>query len=213
MLGVVSGLVLPVSQAWAHVEVSSEPAVAGASNAVVTFVAEAESDTAGVSAIQVQLPQGIGPGDVSWVSGPSGWALTPSVDGYEVSGPPLAVGEEARYAVRVRQLPDAASLAFRTIQRYTDGQTDRWLGLPDESSAEAENPAPLLTLAPAAATSTSTSTNSLPASNSPAAAPASPDDGLPGGVWLGIGALVVALLVVVAFVIRRRHTDAGGADG
>lgn len=55
MLGVLLGLVLPVGHAAAHVEVSSEPAVAGASNAVVTFVAEAESDSAGVRAIQVQL--------------------------------------------------------------------------------------------------------------------------------------------------------------
>ena len=48
--------------------------------------------------------------------GPDGWKLAPTSRGYTVSGPKLAVGEDAEYVVTVRQLPDAKSLVFKTLQ-------------------------------------------------------------------------------------------------
>jgi uncharacterized protein YcnI len=209
---VVVALLLGAGSAMAHVEVLIEPAQAGARDAVVTFAAEAESDSAGISSVQVQLPDGIAPGDVTLATGPTGWALTPSVDGYTVAGPPLPVGAELGYAITVKQLPNTESVAFKTAQSYTDGTTDRWIGLPGPDGAQPENPAPVVTLAPAA--------GALPPSSdpesasSPATAGAQPPDpagggGLPMVLWVGLGVVVVAGLV---FVVMRRRAS-GNADG
>ncbi|MGW2717784.1 DUF1775 domain-containing protein [Streptomyces sp. NPDC001492] len=35
----------------------------------------------------------------------------------------------AEYSVVVKQLPDAEELAFKTLQTYGDGHTDRWIEL------------------------------------------------------------------------------------
>lgn len=78
--------------ASAHTEVEVEPARAGATNAV-TLTAEAESGTAGVTAIEVFLPVGIAPRDVTLVTAPRGWHLSTASESYRVSGPPLAVGQ------------------------------------------------------------------------------------------------------------------------
>lgn len=215
MAVVLLGLVLPAGRAAAHIEVSSESAAAGAEYVVVTFVAEAESQTAGIRAIQVQLPEGLAPADVSWESGPPGWSLTATAAGYEVSGPPVPAGQDATYAVRVRQLPDTPSLAFKSLQHYTDGRIDRWIELPEASGASVENPAPVLTLTPAApaSTETSTSSSSALAPVSPAAGPASSDGGgMPTGVWFGLAALAVVILVLAGFAVLRRgraRTDVG----
>lgn len=144
---VLATLLIGAVPAVAHVEVSVEPAQAGATDAVVSFTAEAESDTAGVSLMQVQLPEGVNPGDVTLQSGPPGWALTPTNDGYSVSGPPLQPGAEVRYAVKVKQLPDAPTVAFKTLQSYTDGTTDQWIELQTLGGPEPAHPAPIATLA------------------------------------------------------------------
>lgn len=209
VVGVLAGLVLLVGPAAAHVEVSAEPARAGAKDAVITFVAEAESTTAGIRSIQVQLPQGIAPADVTWQSGPPGWSLTATADGYQVSGPALAAGQEARYAIRVRQLPDAPSVAFKTLQTYTDGRIDRWLELPGPGGGEPEKPAPLIALAPATPTTTTAAT---PASSAPAPAqPATPAPSDRGGLsalaWVGV-AVLAAVVVVAGVVVVRRRTRA-----
>jgi uncharacterized protein YcnI len=214
LAGVVLALLLSAGPAAAHVVVRVEPAQAGARDAVVTFTAAAESDTAGISAVQVQLPDGIAPGDVTLASGPPDWALTPGTDGYTVTGPPLPVGAEVSYAIRVRQLPDAPSVAFRTVQNYTDGRADRWIEVPAPGGAEPANPAPVATLAPAAGGSSTPG----PAPSSPTVAAAQPPDstdspdaagladggGVPGVVWVGIAVLAAAVAVAVIVMARRR---------
>lgn len=212
VLWVLLGTLLPAGRAAAHVEVSAEPAMAGAAGAVVNFVAESESTTAGIRALRVQLPDGIVPADVTWASGPPGWSLTATADGYEVSGPPLPAGQDGSYVVLIRQLPDAPTVAFKTLLDYTDGRTDRWIELPDANGAEPENPAPLLTLAPAAPT---TSTTVPPASSSSAAAPvpaaatptSSDGGGLPALVWVGLAVLAATVVMAAVVVVWRRTRD------
>lgn len=214
--GVVLAALFGAGSAAAHVEVSVEPAQAGARDAVVTFTAEAESDTAGIASIQVQLPDGIGPGDVALVSGPPGWALTPSPDGYTVSGPPLRTGQPAQYAIKVTQLPDSPTVAFKTVQSYTNGQVDRWITVPEPNGAEPDDPAPMATLAPASTAlppSSESSTSGPDASGQ--AAPAGPadsagsagGDGVPVVVWVVAGVLVVVAGVVGLLIARRRAAE------
>ncbi|WP_221623282.1 DUF1775 domain-containing protein, partial [Micromonospora globispora] len=148
----VAALLLTAGPASAHVEVSADKAKAGATDSELTFVAESESTTAGITALRVVLPAGIKPADVTWVSGPTGWALKTAADGYTVSGPAVPVGKDAEYAVRVRRLPtDARQLVFKTLQTYSDGHVDRWIEEPNPGGAEPENPAPVLTVAAAPA--------------------------------------------------------------
>ncbi|WP_033220623.1 DUF1775 domain-containing protein [Kitasatospora phosalacinea] len=135
--------------AAAHVEVESSTAQALAVDAQVAFSAEGESSTAGITDVKVVLPTGLAPADVTLVEAPAGWALTPTADGYAVAGPALAPGAAADWKVRVRQLPDAASLVFKTLVDYSDGHTDRWIELP-QGDTEPQHPAPTLALRPAA---------------------------------------------------------------
>ncbi|GAA2269630.1 hypothetical protein GCM10010430_64150 [Kitasatospora cystarginea] len=165
-IAALAGVLALTGPASAHVEVESDGAQALAVGAVVSFNAEGESDTAGISQIRVALPAGIAPGDVTLTEGPQGWMLTPSADGYTVAGPALAPSKAAGYKIKVRQLPDAKELVFKSLVTYTDGHVDRWIELP-QGGATPEHPAPVLKLAAAAPGATP-----LPAD--PSAVPATP---------------------------------------
>ncbi|MFJ3669475.1 DUF1775 domain-containing protein [Streptomyces sp. NPDC090106] len=221
-----TAVLLTAVPAAAHVEVESENAQALAENVELTFTAESESATAGISQIQVVLPEGIAPSDVSYGQGPAGWKFSTTDDGYTVKGTALKVGGDAEYSVVVRQLPDAKELAFKTLQSYSDGEVDRWIEL---GGAEGDdhgdgNPAPTLKLKAAAPGATTVSpTPSAPESpaasptqeapreqesSTPQAAATEQDDdgGLSAGAWIGIAAAVLAGAAAVAFVVRRRGT-------
>ncbi|MGW6417147.1 DUF1775 domain-containing protein [Streptomyces sp. NPDC055055] len=161
--------------AVAHVEVKAKGATALAENVEVSFTAETESATAGITRLEVILPAGIGPGDVVYKSGPAGWELTRTARGYAVSGPAVAVGKDAVYAVVVRQLPEARSLAFKTLQTYGDGRVDRWIEL-EKAGAGHGNSAPVLEVGPAApgARPLASATTTPVPSASVTAAPAAP---------------------------------------
>ncbi len=189
--------------AAAHTEVEADGARALEKNVALTFTAESESSSAGISKLEVILPQGITPQDITYKKGPKGWKLAPTGRGYTVSGPKLAVGEDAQYVVTVRQLPDAETLVFKTLQSYSDGQVDRWIELEDEDEGDGHgHPAPRLELKPAAPgaasvspTPTATPTPT-PSTSSTSAEPAADDtdgddEGMPLAVPLGIGAAVL----------------------
>src|SRR2546429_4746673 len=114
------------SPALAHVKVSADKPQAGATDVTVQFDAEAESDAAGAKSVQVSLPEGIAPGDVSYVSGPTGWALTATADGYTVGGATLKVHQDVTYKGKIAKLPaTATNLAFKTIGTSGKCQADR----------------------------------------------------------------------------------------
>ncbi|WP_435213573.1 DUF1775 domain-containing protein [Streptomyces sp. bgisy034] len=212
--------------AAAHAEVEAEGARALDQNVELTFAAESESGTAGISKLEVILPEGIVPQDLTFEEGPKGWKFTPTARGYTVSGPKLAVGEDVEYVLTVRQLPDAKEVAFKTLQTYSDGKVDRWIELEEESEGDGHghgHPAPRLALKAAAPgaesvspTPTEEPTTAAPspdASDAPAAqgSSATPaadgtedDDGMSAAVPVGIAAAVV-LLGGGAWWLRKRR--------
>jgi uncharacterized protein YcnI len=169
-LALAVGAAAPAS---AHIAVSATPAQAAATDAVVTFVAEAESTTAGITSLQVQLPTGITPTSVRYLDGPPGWTFTTTTDGYTVAGPALPAGQDATYRIKITKLPDATSVAFKTLQFYSDGCVDRWIETAPAGAPEPENPAPVLALAPAPAAQPTTTAAATVTSTTPAQTPTS----------------------------------------
>ncbi|MGF0173418.1 DUF1775 domain-containing protein [Streptomyces sp. Marseille-Q5077] len=215
--------------AAAHTEVEAEGARALDQNVALTFTAESESASAGISKLEVILPEGIAPADITFKEGPKGWKFAPTSRGYTVSGAELGVGEDAEYVVTVRQLPDAESLVFKTLQSYSDGKVDRWIELEEESGGDGHghgHPAPHLDLKAAAPGAKAVSptpaeepTTEEPSTPTPSTAPSSPsaqaaaddtegDDGMPVALPIGIGAAVV-VLGAGAWWLRSRR---GGAS-
>lgn len=135
--------------AAAHAGVTASDPRALAENVTLSFTSEAESDTAGVAELRVVLPKGIAPDTVALKDSPKGWKLTATPDGYTIGGPALATGTDAEYSITVRQLPDAKSLAFKTLETYGDGKISRWIEVPTNGE-KVDNPAPVLVLKPAA---------------------------------------------------------------
>ncbi|MCX4706838.1 DUF1775 domain-containing protein [Streptomyces sp. NBC_01373] len=210
--------------AAAHAEVEADKAQALAENVTLSFVSEAESDSAGFTELRVVLPKGIAPGDVTLDEAPKGWELKATNDGYAVSGPALKAGVDAEHKIKVRQLPDAKEIAFKTIETYSDGEVSRWIELPT-GGAEAEQPAPLLELKAAAPgakpvspspTETASETPSAPAST-PAAArtqtdasaaasdtAADEDDSMSSGVVVGVVVVLLLLGGGAWWLVKRR---------
>ncbi|MFF8974209.1 DUF1775 domain-containing protein [Streptomyces sp. NPDC014995] len=221
-----TAVLLTAVPAAAHVEVESDRAQALAENVEITFVAESESATAGITQLRVVLPEGIEPADVVYGEGPTGWTFTAEDDGYTVKGPAVKVGENAEHSIVVRQLPDAKELAFKTLQTYGDGTIDRWIELGgsggDEHGHGHGNEAPVLKLraaAPGARTvgpspsasptpsATVTPTAGETASPTPQAAESrqGDDGGLSATAWTGIVAAVLVVAAAVVFLVRRRR--------
>ncbi|MEU3986687.1 DUF1775 domain-containing protein [Streptomyces sp. NPDC026672] len=211
--------------AFAHAEVEADTPRALATDVTLTFVCEAESASAGFNQVRVVLPEGIAPGDVTLGDAPKGWKLTTASDGYTVAGPALKQGVDAEHSIKVKQLPNARELAFKTVETYSDGEISRWIELPS-GGKEPEQPAPILKLkaaAPGAATlapsSPSPSMSATPApapsvtasDTAPASTPAA--DEADGGVPAGVVVAGVAVVVVVGggawWLVRRRSSTSG----
>jgi hypothetical protein len=215
-------LLLGAGTAAAHVEAEAEEgAQAGDGPVAVSFVAEAESASAGITGIKTQLPTGVLPESVSLASGPDGWTLAPTDDGYEITGPALAVGTEAEYAITIAQLPaDRTEFVLKTLVRYSDGSEDAWIEEPTADNPEPENPAPAITVAPAAAPTSSSASSSAPSSPTPTSSdPADPttppqaqvtdDQGTPTWVVVAIVVVVVLAAVVGGLALSRRSRSRG----
>ena len=211
-------VVLAAGPALAHVEVEATPARALATDALLSLTAEAESGTAGISGLRIQLPAGLVPADLRLASGPASWRLTGTGGVVTVSGPALPVGRSLRLGIRVRQLPDDRQLVLKTIQSYTDGKQDAWIELPTASVPEPEQPAPIVrlqaaapgaTAVPRAAPATavpSTTPASAPTPRTSGAAPvADPAEDGSVAVWMFGGVLAgIAALGVIVLAARRR---------
>ena len=219
-----TAVLLTAVPAAAHVEVESAGAQALAENVRLTFVAESESATAGITELRVVLPEGIEPADVTYGEGPAGWKFATTADGYSAKGPAVKVGGDAELSVVVRQLPDAKELAFKTLQTYGDGKVDRWIELGGSGGDDHGhgNPAPVLKLkaaapgaqtvspspsAPASTSAAPTPTaEETPVAPSPQAADTAKDDdgGLSAGAWAGIVAAVLVAVAAAVRLVRRR---------
>ncbi|MFE7899452.1 DUF1775 domain-containing protein [Streptomyces sp. NPDC057424] len=222
-LTVVLTLAAPAS---AHAEVEADTAQALAENVTLTFVSEAESDTAGFTRVRVVLPDGIAPGDITLADGPEGWRLKTTADGYTVAGPALETGVDAAHKIKVRRLPHAEQLVFKTVETYSDGEIARWIELPTEG-AEPEQPAPVLKLKAAVSDSASSGTGpstratagpaparSTPAEEAPHAqtaekAAAGQEDGSSTGLLAGCVIALTAVLGGGAWWLARRRISPG----
>ena len=208
MLALIVAVAVPAS---AHVEATAQGAQAGAGPVTVAFFAEAESTTAGIVGVKTQLPAGVLPEWVSLASGPAGWTLAPTADGYEIGGPDIGAGVDLEYGITIGQLPpDVTEVAFKTLLRYSDGREDAWIELPTPSNPGPEKPAPSIAVAPAPQPPASASIPPSAASPdstdkpSPAATDAATQSSSDNDTGWGSGT-VVALVVVVLAVL------AGGA--
>jgi len=212
-------VVLAAGPALAHVEVEATPARALATDALLSLTAEAESGTAGISGLRIQLPPGLVPADLRLASGPAGWRLTGTGGVVTVTGPALPIGRSLRLGIRVRQLPDDRQLVLKTIQSYTDGKQDAWIELPTAAVPEPEQPAPIVRLQAAApgvtavprATPVPTTAAPTPPTSSPtprtsgAAPAADPADDGSVAVWMFGGVLAgIAVLGAIVVAARRR---------
>jgi hypothetical protein len=199
VVGCLVAAVAFVGIAYAHVEVSADPATEGATNAVVTFTAEAESPTSGVASVRIVLPAGLTAEDVSLNKAPDGWALTPAADGYTVAGPALPKGQEVVHSIIVTHLPDVPSLTFKAVVTYADGSADRWIDDKTAADPDPPHPAPVLQLAAPGARAPSPT---VTATSAPAAAAG--NSGTSAWVWWVIAAVVVA--AVALLLVRRRRS-------
>ncbi|MEI5527669.1 DUF1775 domain-containing protein [Streptomyces brasiliscabiei] len=166
-----TALVSP-TPASAHAEVESQTARALAENVTLAFTSEAESDSSGFTHLRVVLPAGMAPGDITLADAPEGWKLKRAADGYTVAGPALDTGVDSEHSVRVRRLPDAEQLVFKTVETYDDGRISRCVELPS-GDVEPEQPAPVLDLRPASPDTSSSasgpSTSAVPTASAGAA--------------------------------------------
>jgi uncharacterized protein YcnI len=229
-------LVVAAGPALAHVEVQAAPARALATDVLLSMTAEAESRTAGIVGVRIQLPAGLVPTDLRLASGPSGWRLTGSGSVVTVRGAALPVGRSLRLGIRVRQLPAGEQLVLKTVQSYADGRQDAWIEVPSTSVPDPDQPAPVVRLqaaapgatpvpratrpAPTTATTaappttapTTTATRAAPTAVAPSApAAAEADDGGGSGVgWLFGGVLIgVVLLGGIVLAARWKAGSAG----
>ncbi|MFI8320381.1 MULTISPECIES: DUF1775 domain-containing protein [Streptomyces] len=213
--------------AAAHAEVKASDARALAENVTLSFTSEAESESAGIAELRVVLPKGIAPDAVVLKEAPKEWKLTATPDGYTVGGPALAAGTDAEYSVIVRQLPDEKSLAFKTLETYSDGKISRWIEVPTNGE-KVDNPAPVLELKAAApgAKLIAPSPSPTPSSAAPSvqpstAAPSAPvasasseaasgkEAGSSTGAVVGVIAVVLLLGAVGTFWwVRRNRSQA-----
>jgi uncharacterized protein YcnI len=209
--------------AFAHVEVKADKPQARAENVTLSFVSEAESNSAGFNQLRIVLPEGIAPSDVTLGEAPKGWKFKATDDGYTVGGPALKAGVDAEHKIKIRQLPEAKEIAFKTVETYSDGKISRWIEMPT-GGEEPEQPAPVLKLeaatpgakavspsptesaTPSAAASTpSVAVTETDASQAASDTAADNEGGMSSGAVTGV--IVVVLLVLGGgawWLVKRR---------
>jgi uncharacterized protein len=158
------GLVAVAAPAWAHVAVSPSSAPKG-SDAVLAFVVPNEKENATTTKVVVQFPTDhpIAEALVEPVAGWTAKATEASVKTpiqtdngpvntavnsvtWTATGAGIAVGDFQEFKVSVGLPDDADSLAFPTIQTYSDRSEVDWVQVAPAGGPEPDNPEPLLTL-------------------------------------------------------------------
>jgi len=161
-----AALTLVSNPAWAHVEVETNRAYAGAKDVTLTFHVPNEEASATTSSITFVFPtdhpllgvtatsqNGFTPTVTTIplataVRGPRG-LVHEVVRTVEFSGGRLSGTEEKAFTFHVDQLPaDTRTLTFKALQKYSTGTSVSWIEVAAEGADEPEHPAPVLTLGP-----------------------------------------------------------------
>ena len=215
-----AGLSLGVATtALAHAEIDVDPAQAGATDAVVTVFPEAHNHNAGAVSVEVFLPDGIVPEDVTLLDGPDGWEMTAGEESYTIAGDELEIDVSPLHEIRVRQLPDVEEIWFRILTTYSDGQVDRWIELPSEDNPNPSHGAAGAELAPADPVASPTPP-AAPTPTPPAPSP-SPESGTDqaavaedaGNTGLLIAIALAAAVVAAAGIGWMLHRRRAGTPG
>jgi periplasmic copper chaperone A len=211
--------------ALAHVTVSSPGATQG-SFGVLTFRMPNEMDNANATELKVRLPAEQPLASVA-VKPEPGWTYTVtraklpqpvtdddgnqvtdyvSVIDWKATAGGIKPGEYEDFDLSVGPLPKTASMTFKALQTYSNGQVVSWIEEPAAGSTdEPEHPAPTLKLAPAGASAAGDTA-------APAPAAAASDDGASKGsvtgayVLGGIGLVAGLAALALALTGRRRRT-------
>ncbi|MGY1602454.1 YcnI family protein [Geodermatophilus sp. SYSU D00815] len=216
-------LLLGGGVAAAHVTVSSPDASPGGFGKVV-FRVPNESDVASTVRLRIQLPTDTPFAFVSYqpvagwtttltrtrldppVTDEQGNQVTETVSVVEFAADPgqgIGPGQFQEFALSLGPFPDAGTVAFPTVQTYSDGTEAAWIEPTVEGQAEPANPAPVLSAAAA---------SDAPAAGTGAAAGADHGHGEttnePAGLalFLAILALGTAAAGVVLGLRARRRT-------
>lgn len=175
-VGVAATLAFPPA-ALAHVSVTPETTESGES-ATIAFRVPNERDDATTVRVEVAFPADHPLASATPQTVP-GWTVTvhkqpldkpvevghgmasEAVSSIVWEGGQIAVGTFQNFPVFVSGMPrEASTLAFKTLQTYSDGKVERWIDLPQPSGPEPDHPAPTVTVTvpqPAAVAEESTS--------------------------------------------------------
>lgn len=226
--------------AAAHVTVSADDPSPGAPDTVLTFRVPNEEDAATTVKVQIKLPVKTPIASVKPQT-PPGWTVSTTPVTFD---PPITtddgtitegvgsvtftadkgtegvpVGGFQAFTLLVGPLPeDVGSLAFPTVQTYSDGSVSSWVDPVVEGQDEPENAVPTLTLR--AAGGTPASAQPAPPASAGGAPAASGSAGSTGSTGsssgLGIAGLVLgavgAVLGGLAFARSGRRPAAPTAD-
>lgn len=213
MSAVVLGVATP---AFAHVTVQPGEAEQGGF-ATVAFQVPNERDDASTVKLEVTFPEDH---PIPFVSTQpvEGWtvqvdkaklarpiegegeSITEAVSKITWSGGSIEPGTFQRFPVSMGPLPETASLEFKSVQTYSDGQQVRWIETADPGGDEPEHPAPTLTLVKA--TSTDTTASTTPAVPSDVATSSDVDSAKTVGI-IGIVLGALGLIVAIVALVRR----------
>ena len=147
-----SVLLLATGVAAAHVSVAAPGAEQGGYT-VLTFRVPTESDTAGTTALTVQLPNLKSartepmPGWTSTVQKDPASATATSVTWTAEPGVSVGPGQFQQFVLSAGPLPEQAEVEFPATQTYSDGTVVQWDQKPGADGSEPDKPAPALTLA------------------------------------------------------------------
>lgn len=223
--GALLALAVPLA-ASAHVHVDPNQVAAG-SDALLEFSVPTESATAVTNKITLTIPKDTPFADVSYVP-VAGWTTVLNTetlatpikgDNGEITeavttvvwtanpGSEIAEGQIGIFGLEVGNVPDTGSIVLAVDQSYSDGSVVSW----NETSADAEHPAPVLYVNDPAPTDGGAS---ILSTHSAAESTSSDSSGSTAGSpdvlarALGVGGLVVGVVGIIIGVTGRRKSAA-----
>ncbi len=228
ILGALVTVMVWTGTAAAHVTVSPSSLPQGTGDAVLTFQVPDESTTAAVVGLQVTFPLDH-PIAVISPEAASGWQVgvhdtrlaepittddgtfTSAVSEIDWTGGSIPVGQFGAFSVLAQGIPKGtSSLAFATIQYYSDGSKASWIEVPNRSVPNPNHPAPILKLTAPGSASTPQASGSTAAA-APSTSTSSSDHGL-AVASLILAALALSIAVLAVWLGRPPRPEPAGPE-